>query len=277
MAEGDTTAVTDPTVGQQTGTESSLSSWAGDYVTDMLGRGWAMADQPYEAYTGDLSAGASDLQTSAFQGLANLAQPTSYTDAGVAQRYMNPYIDTALQAQMGELQRQATLRNMQDAAQLTKAGAFGGSRQAIMNTENTRNLYDQMNRALAEGYSTAYDRGANQFNTEQGFGLQGLGAMLNAGQQQRAIEQEGISADIAQYEEERDFPYKQVQYMQSLLQGLPLAAQNYSYSQPSTLSTILGATGGIGDLYDQLFGSSGIFSGSGTTTQPTVDNTTTTE
>ena len=55
------------------GKESSLSNWAGDYVTDMLGKGKAVADQGYEAYTGPLTAGSSDLQDLSFQGLGGLA------------------------------------------------------------------------------------------------------------------------------------------------------------------------------------------------------------
>ena len=70
---------------------------------------------------------------------------------------------------------------------------------------------------------------------------------------QRGIETEGIQADRLQFEEERDFPYKQVQYMQSLLQGLPIEAQSYSYAQPSALSNVLGTTGGMMELYDTLF------------------------
>jgi len=45
-----------------------------------------------------------------------------------------------------------------------------------------------------------------------------------------------------------------VQYMQSLLQGLPIEAQSYSYAQPSKLSNILGTSGGMMELYDTLFG-----------------------
>ena len=41
------------------GFESSLSSWAGPYVTDMLGRGRAVASQPYQSYSGPLTAGGS--------------------------------------------------------------------------------------------------------------------------------------------------------------------------------------------------------------------------
>ena len=72
MAENDFGIPDDPSVGQQAGSESSLSTWAGPYVTDMLGRGAALADQPYYAYEGPLTAGASDLQSQAFQGLAGL-------------------------------------------------------------------------------------------------------------------------------------------------------------------------------------------------------------
>ena len=39
-----------PQPGQELGTESSLSSWAGDYVTNMLGQGRALGEQAYEAY-----------------------------------------------------------------------------------------------------------------------------------------------------------------------------------------------------------------------------------
>ena len=84
--------------------------------------------------------------------------------------------------------------------------------------------------------------------------------------------------DIAQFKEERDYPYKQVQYMQSLLQGLPLAAQTYSYSQPSALSNILSQSGGIMDLYDRIFGTKAATPTSttgGTTASGTSSSTTT--
>ena len=90
------------------------------------------------------------------------------------------------------------------------------------------------------------------------YGLRVLADQLAAGAQQRGIEQEGIFADRAQFEEERDFPYKQVQYMQSLLQGLPLTAQSYSYTQPSQFSQFQGGyadiLGYLGDLFPDLFG-----------------------
>ncbi len=261
-------------VGQQTGTESSLSNYVGPYVTDMLGKGEALADMPYEAYTGPLTAGESDLQTDAFTGLANLTVPTddmggftpgSFTDEGVAAKFMNPYIMAALQPQIDEAKRQANIQRIEDAGRLTRAGAFGGSRQAVMEAEGARGLLDRLAGITGAGYRDAFDKAMGQFNVEQGreqtaqdalneFGLTALGAQLKAGDIQRAIDAEGIAADKAQFEEERDYPYKQIQYMQSLLQGLPLAAQQYTYAQPSALSELLGGTSGIMTLYNSLFG-----------------------
>ena len=263
---------TDPLAGAETGRESSLSTWAGPYVTDMLGRGQALADQPYQAYMGPLTAGQSELQTQAFQGLAGLAIPTDQMGAfvpqqftaGAAQQYMNPYLQAALDPQIAEARRQAEIQRVADAGRLTRAGAYGGSRQAIMESEANRNLLQNLAAITGEGYRTAYDTAMGQFNTQQDremaaqeaanrYGLSALQQIASMGAEQRAIEAEGIAADIAQFEEERDYPFKQVQYMQSLLQGLPIAAQSYSYMQPSQLSTVLSTAGGIDKLYDILF------------------------
>ena len=273
---GDTTVPADPLVGQQVGTESSLSNWVGPYVTEMLGRGQALATQPYQSYAGPLTAGESAAQTAAFQGIAGLAVPTEQMGAFTpqqfsaeqAQSYMNPYLMSALQPQIDEARRQAEIQRVQDAGRLTQAGAFGGSRQAIMESELNRNLLQNLSGITGQGYSQAFDRAQQQFNVEQGrgleaqnltnqYGLAALARQADLGAQQRGIESEGVAADYAQFQEERDFPYKQVQYMQSLLQGLPLAAQSYSYQQPSALSNILSTTGGLTDLYNTLFGGDG--------------------
>ena len=43
-------------VGEVTGKESSLSSYVGPYVTEMLGKGQALANEGYNAYMGPLTA-----------------------------------------------------------------------------------------------------------------------------------------------------------------------------------------------------------------------------
>jgi len=285
----------DDITGSKTGTESSLSSYVGPYVTEMLGRGRAIAETPYEAYMGPLTAGTSALQDKAFTGLAGLALPTDASGAsamgaftpgtfaasgaptasgdvpaasGVVGEYMNPYLQAVLNPQLEEARRQAEISRQAESGRFTRAGAFGGSRQALADLERD----DRLNRNLADitgkGYASAFESARKQFNVEQDkakqaqemanrFGFDVLGAQSKAGEIQRAIEAEGIAADKAQFEEERDFPYRQVQYMQSLLGGaLPLETQSYSYAQPSDLSNIISG-GGLPAIIAQLIGAFG--------------------
>jgi len=255
-----------------TGIESSLSPWAGPYVTEMLGRGQALASMPYTAYEGPLTAGPSELQTQAFQGLGALNVPTaaqttydpaSFTAAGTTQQYMSPYLQAALEPQIAEAQRQAEIQRVQTAGRLGRAGAYGGGRQAIMEAEGQRNLLRNLADITGRGYQTAFEQAQNQFNTEQArqmaaarqaqtYGLEALGAQQTGGGLQRGIEQQGITADIAQFEQERDFPYRQTQYMQSLLQGLPISTQAYQYTQPTAFQSFTGGAGSILDLLERF-------------------------
>lgn len=242
---------------------STLSPWAGDYVSGMLGKGQALANSPYQAYQGPLTAGASDLQQQQQAGLSQLAQtglaPTQYStgsfDSSQASKYMNPYLQASLDPQLKELQRVAQINNAQDAARMIGAGSFGGGRQAVLMGEQNRNLLDKSGALLSQGYSTAYDKAMNQFNTEQGrgldvqkaqdqsnqasanFGLNTLNALGTAGATQRDITQQGLTADKAAFEAERDNPYKMVQYQQGLLQGLPLTTNTVTPNQ-TALSTL---------------------------------------
>ena len=267
--KGDVDYPTDPSVNQPAGTENSLSSWAGDYVVDMLGQGKALGNQGYDAFQGPLTAGASDLQNQSFTGIGALSAPTgmgAYTPqtfgAEQAEQYMNPYLMQSLNPQLEEARRQSEIDRVANAGRMTQAGSFGGSRQALMDMENTRNLQSNLANITGQGYASAYDRAQEQFNTEQGRGMEAqnmanqygfdvLGGQATAGATQRGIESEGIAADRSAFEEERDFPYKQVQYMQSLLQGLPIASKSTSYSTPSTLSQLIGNSGSLFDLFNK--------------------------
>jgi hypothetical protein len=266
--------------GGLTGSESNLSNWVGPYVTNMLGQGQAIANQPYQAYTGQLTAGTSPLQQQAFQGAAGLSMPTnmggftpqSFTGQGTAQQYMNPYLQQALDPQLAEARRQSQITQTQNAGKLTGAGAYGGGRQAIMDAETQRNLATNLANITGQGYSTAYDKAMQQFNTEQQqaqqaqnltnqYGLNVLGQQAGLGQVQRGIESEAVAADKAQFEEERLNPYKMVQFQQSLLSGLPLAAQTYNTAQPSWLQSLAqGSVFGANSL-DTILKTLGLSSG----------------
>jgi len=216
-------------------------------------------------------------------------QPQASQQVGnIAQQYMNPYLESALRPQMAEMQRAADIARTSDAARLTQAGAFGGSRQAIMESEGRRNLLDKQSEALGQGYSTAYDKAMAQFNADQArraqeaqfgatFGLQGLqtgiqgaqtqgqlGALqsqsdvnnlratLDAGAVERGIESEGIAADKAQFEEARLNPYKMLQFQQSLLSGMPLSAQSYNMPAQSNLQQFAGGASTLQALLKSL-------------------------
>jgi hypothetical protein len=278
-----------------TAEESSLSSWAGPYVTEMLGRGQALAGLPYQAYMGPLTAGESALQTQAFQGLGALQTPTaaqttydpmSFTGAGYAaptaaqaaagetgaytpasgnvlQQYMTPYLQGALDPQYAAAQRQSDIATQKLQSQFGKAGAYGGSRQGVAEAELQRGLLDRMAGITGTGYQQAFEQAQRQFNEEQRrqmdaaaqaqrYGLDVLREQQTGGAAQRGIESQGIAADIAQFEQERDYPFKNVQFMQSLLQGQPLETQSYSYVEPSGLQTLAAGASDVTTILDLL-------------------------
>lgn len=278
--------------------ESNLSSWAGPYVTGMLGKGQALSEMPYQAYQGPLTAGASGLQQQAFQTAGGLQVPGAVTQAAQtagditgqmqglagatfgsdqAKQYMNPYLQASLDPQIAEARRQAQITNLQNMAKLTQAGAYGGGRQAIMQSEADRNLQQNLANITGQGYNTAYQQAAAQYNADQArklqalqgaiagtqaqgalgaqqsqIGLQNLAQQAALGQQQRGIESEGIAADKAQFEEARDYPYKMVQYQQSLLSGLPLQTQAPVTPVASNLSTFAQGSTALMDLLAKL-------------------------
>tara|TARA_R100001369_G_scaffold89604_1_gene127420 strand:+ start:136 stop:948 length:813 start_codon:yes stop_codon:yes gene_type:complete len=253
------------------GKESSLSNWAGDYVTDMLGKGQALGSEGYQSYGGPLTAGQSGLQTNAFEGIGGLNIPTENMGAFTPQtftaqnaaNYMNPYLTASLNPQIEEAKRQSDLARLQNASRMTQAGSFGGSRQAILDSENQRNLQSNLAGITGAGYSDAYGNAMSQFNTEQDrargiqsdtnqYGLSAIQKLYDMGTAQRGIESEGVAADQAQFKEERDYPYKQVQYMQSLLQGLPVEAQQYSTQGLSDMDSITKDALSMEEFFRQL-------------------------
>jgi hypothetical protein len=142
---------------------------------------------------------------------------------GVAAQYMNPYLQSVLSPQMDEMRRQSQINLQPGLAKMTQAGGYGGGRQAIMESEANRNLLQEQNKTIGQGYANAYDKAMGQFNTEQGQAKSLAELMGQAGAQQRGIEQEGITADYNEFLAQRDDPMKKVQFQQSMLQGLPIS------------------------------------------------------
>jgi hypothetical protein len=272
-------AVTAPaaTTPASTSTTDVLSEWAGPAVSGMLSKGIAASNAPYQSYQGPLTAGPSDLQNQAFAGASDLAKtgytPTNFTtgtfDTAAANKYMNPYLQASLNPQLKELQRQSQINNVANAGKLTQAGAFGGSRQAIMGGEENRNLLDKSQDLIGQGYNTAYNNAMNQFNTEQGrgmdaqkaseasrvygadYGMKSIQNLADLGNTQRNIEQEGLTADKTQFEQQRDNPLKMAQYQKDLLTGLPITTQNKNVNT-SEYTNVLGKLNDLQTLMGRL-------------------------
>jgi hypothetical protein len=123
-------------------------------------------------------------------GPAERVQTQSFAQPGAADAYMSPYMQSVVGIQQREAQRQADIAGTQRGAQAVASGAFGGSRQAIMDAEAARNLAMQKGDIQATGQQAAFQNAQQQFNAEQQARLQAQqanqGAGLTVGQQNLA-------------------------------------------------------------------------------------------
>ena len=111
------------------------------------------------------------------------------TNPNAIQAYMSPYMQNVVDVQNKEAQRNAAIAGTQQQSDATKAGAFGGSRDAIMRAERERNLATLMNQNQAQGLQNAFQQAqqAQQYGANlnlQGLqgAQQGLGTALQGGQ-----------------------------------------------------------------------------------------------
>jgi len=183
-----------------TSAQNTVSTFAQPLASNLLDKSNQLLNAPTPVYTGQLTAGYSPMQQQAWQGLSSLTLPSSLTNAGTnlndisqkaqnmsyapntitanqfdatqAQRYMNPYIQASLDPQLAALQRQQAINQQGDLAKLTQAGAYGGSRQAILQGQNNENLLRQQSGLIGSGYNQAYQNAATQFNADAARNLQ---------------------------------------------------------------------------------------------------------
>lgn len=117
---------------------------------------------------------------------------------GAAQQYMNPYMQSVVEMQQQDAQRQADIASTGRNAQATQAGAFGGSRQAIMDAEAAKNLASQKGSIQSQGSNAAFQQAQQQFNADQARNLQSrqYGAGLGMQAQQMAEQSRQYGAGL---------------------------------------------------------------------------------
>jgi hypothetical protein len=275
--------------------EATIPEELKPFVTDILEESQAQyrqrQEEGYVPYEGAQIAQFTPEQEQAFQatrgifeqGLAGtpLGQSTTYlapalgattastlpTTAATIGQYMDPYLENVLRVQEQEARRADEISRQSRAAQAVQAGAFGGSREAVMEAEAQRGLEDRLASLRASGMSQAYQTAQQMAEAQRQRELQAgrqFAALGETAAQQQAREIGGLAAtgealrgqqqaalDIAktQFMEEQQFPQSQLQQYSSIIRGFPLTPSQLQTTQtvtpqPSLTQQLLGA--GIG-------------------------------
>ena len=128
-------------------------------------------------------------------GIGSLTGAAEQFSPEAIQSFMSPYEDAAVQAALGDIARQGQVQREQLRGQAAQAGAFGGSRQAVAESELGRNVLERQGQVAAEmrrlGYQDAAQRAAQAFEQARGRQIQTAGQM---GQLGVAGGQLGVSA-----------------------------------------------------------------------------------
>ena len=187
-------------------------------------------------------------------------------------KYTNPYETQVVNQSLQDLERARQMQANQLGAQASQAGAFGGSRQAIMESELGRNYLDQAART-ASGLRQAGFQNAQQLAGQDiGYGLQGsqnrqaaantLGNLSNLGFGQgmelsnQAWQQGGLAQGInqmlidaakGQYAGYQGAPAQSLQYMTGALGATPTPTTTTTSRQPGLFDYLtLAATASSG-------------------------------
>jgi hypothetical protein len=184
--------------------------------------------------------------------------------------YMSPYMENAVAPQMREASRQSAIEGQRQQAQAAQAGAFGGSRQGIVEAERQRNLMQQQADIYGKGTQSAFEqaRQAQQYGADlnlrgMGQGLQAgqalgelgqqqygqqmgvLGQQLAVGKEQQQYEQNRLNQIIQDYATSQQYPFMQLGMLSNMIRGQPMQAvttQSYQ-AQPNYLQQGIGALG----------------------------------
>jgi hypothetical protein len=276
--------------------------------------------KPYSTNVEDYVAGFSPLQQQAMQATGQLGVPSQYgqatqmtgmaglgslglsgqmagagqdfarmaTDPTAMQGYMSPYMQNVVDYQKSQALRDYQIGQPMRKAQAVGQGAFGGSRQAIMEAEAQRSLGNQLQGIAATGSQKAFEDAQRQQQFGAQLGMQGrqaamqglgqfgaMGAQLGQlggqelaarqgiiqsqygmGQQQQAMEQQKINQAMQDWANTQQYPLMQLGVMSNMLRGLPMQASttNQYQAAPNALTQGIGAAGAGASLYNALKG-----------------------
>ena len=283
----------------------SLPAWQEQQMQETYQAAKGLAGQPFVPYTGPRVAGFNPDQLRQFQatrglfetgmqydpltGLQQLAQaptPTvgqvpSLLQADIA-AYQSPYQQQVIDVALGDIQRQADIAQQQAQERAIRAGAFGGSRSALLEAEAARPYAEQAARTVAGLRQAGFEQAqraaesdiARQMQMEQfipQFQLQaqaqqagllgGLGseqakrlqALGQIGEQQRMLQQQALQVPYQEFERALAYGPQRLGLLQAGL-GTPLTTETVTGKQKTGFGDILsGATGLLGAAFSGGF------------------------
>ena len=183
------------------------------------------------------------------------------------QAYMNPYIQSSLAPQLQMMDRSMMQEQQRNAAQAIGQGAYGGNRNALLQSQTALNnqlakqqlvgnAYNQafQNAQQAQqfganlglqGYQTAGQQAANLANIggQQLAAQQGIiGTQAGLGQQAQAQQQNIINQAIQNYANQQQYPLQQLNAYNALIRGyaVPGSTTTQYQAAPSIASQAAG-------------------------------------
>ena len=188
--------------------------------------------------------------------------PTSYRD------FMNPFQEDVIQQQYDDIAEQGRAQLTNFGQRAAGAGAFGGSRQAIAESEIIGNVLDQQARTGAQlraaGFQQAQQAAQQAANQQlrqaqlagglgatlsgmgqaaQQMNVQDINTLLGIGGLQQQQAQRGLDIDRANFLAAQALPFQQVGFMSDIFRGVPALQQTFSTQSrpgPSPTSQALG-------------------------------------
>jgi hypothetical protein len=214
---------------------------------------------PTSTYTGrQFVQGQSALEQQAATAAAGLG---SLTGAQGYQQFQSPYQQQVIDTSLAEFDRNAAVQQTALRDQSIQAGAYGGGREGIMQSEAMRN--NQLNRGQLQsglqqqGFQNAQAQALAQLQAQQGLGTY----QSQLGGQQRQIGQGQLAADQEAARETAFADYTQLglvaPQLASVIGGFPAATQMQSTPPPSTTQQLLGlgiGAAGLGGAVRGMFG-----------------------
>ena len=287
-----------PAPAQQTVTQqATIPDELKPFVTDVLEKAQAIQErreeEGYVPFSGPRIAEFSPEQTQAFEQIkglvgtgqqyfdpaARLTASSAFAPTGPqVGQFMNPYIQNVVDIQQREARRAGDIERQRLGAQAVGAGSFGGSRQAILEAEQSRNLQQQLGDIQARGLAAAFEDAQTRLQQQRererlagaqfaslgqaapGQAFRELSALEAIGAQRQQQAQQALDIAQQEYEIARTFPERTLQDYQSIIRGYaaPIPASTVQRSQttrpaPSFLQQAAGL-GGLAIGAGQAFG-----------------------